>query len=161
MIFENFHKGQGLPPHVTYKIRQNATFTPTTKYVRNRYWYPGPGPWQHPYYQFGFVWIQVGNQGNSIAIYPPNLSKLCTCLMRLQIFMKLIRDTFDVLPNPCIFNEADVCCCWRHIHIRENLVYVNCDLNCHIENVLNFRIIIWSKNHEISLLNSTINLLHV
>ncbi|XP_021369630.1 ATP-binding cassette sub-family A member 2-like isoform X2 [Mizuhopecten yessoensis] len=58
LIFENFKKGEGLPPHVTYKIRQNATFTPTTKYVRNRYWYPGPGPWQHPYYQFGFVWIQ-------------------------------------------------------------------------------------------------------
>lgn len=59
VVFENITPKSGLPAHVIYKIRQNATFTPTTKYVRNRYWYPGPGLWQHSYYQFGFVWIQV------------------------------------------------------------------------------------------------------
>lgn len=58
VLFENIHPDGSLPPHIKYKIRQNASFTPTTKLVRSRYWYPGPGPSQHSYYQFGFVWIQ-------------------------------------------------------------------------------------------------------
>lgn len=58
VLFENIHSDGSLPPHIKYKIRQNASFTPTTKFVRSRYWYPGPGPSQHSYYQFGFVWIQ-------------------------------------------------------------------------------------------------------
>lgn len=58
VYFEDMLSGQDLPPHVRYKIRQNATFTPTTKYVRKQTWYPGPGPGDYPYYQFGFVWIQ-------------------------------------------------------------------------------------------------------
>ncbi|XP_050394470.1 ATP-binding cassette sub-family A member 2 [Patella vulgata] len=58
VVFENIEKDGGLPPHVKYKIRQNATFTPTTKYTRKQTWFPGPGPSTHPYYQFGFVWIQ-------------------------------------------------------------------------------------------------------
>ncbi|GAB1604923.1 ATP-binding cassette sub-family A member 2-like, partial [Argonauta hians] len=58
VLFENIHPDGTLPPHIHYKIRQNASFTPTTKLVRSRYWYPGPGPTKQSYYQFGFVWIQ-------------------------------------------------------------------------------------------------------
>ncbi|KAK3577511.1 hypothetical protein CHS0354_026468 [Potamilus streckersoni] len=58
VVFENINKNGSLPAHIRYKIRQNATFTPTTKRVRDRYWYPGPGGSQYPYYSFGFVWIQ-------------------------------------------------------------------------------------------------------
>jgi ATP-binding cassette subfamily A (ABC1) protein 2 len=48
-----------LPPHVIYKIRQNASLTDSTKFVRDRYWHPGPSPWgAFNYYQFGWTWIQ-------------------------------------------------------------------------------------------------------
>lgn len=59
VVFENVHANETLPPHIKYKIRQNATFTPTTKRVRDKYWFPGPGSGDYPYYQFGFTWIQV------------------------------------------------------------------------------------------------------
>ncbi|CAC5402030.1 ABCA2 [Mytilus coruscus] len=42
VIFENMPKTGELPAH----------------FVRNRYWFPGPGPWTYQYYHFGFVWIQ-------------------------------------------------------------------------------------------------------
>ncbi|XP_041370956.1 ATP-binding cassette sub-family A member 2-like [Gigantopelta aegis] len=58
VVFENIGRDGKLPPHVRYKIRQNATFTPTTKFVRSQTWYPGPGYYAYPYYEFGFVWIQ-------------------------------------------------------------------------------------------------------
>jgi ATP-binding cassette subfamily A (ABC1) protein 2 len=51
----NEHK---LDKHITYKIRQNASFTYTTKKVRERYWYPSPRDWDYYYYVFGFVWLQ-------------------------------------------------------------------------------------------------------
>lgn len=50
-----------MPNHMTYKIRQNASFTTTTNLVRSRFWFPGPRNWGYGYYQFGFVWIQVLN----------------------------------------------------------------------------------------------------
>lgn len=59
VVFENVRANETLPPHIKYKIRQNATFTPTTKRVRDKYWFPGPGSGDYPYYQFGFTWIQV------------------------------------------------------------------------------------------------------
>ena len=58
-VFENVIEGHSLPPHVVYKIRQNASFTATTKAVRDKYWHPGPGTVLGGYYQFGFVWLQV------------------------------------------------------------------------------------------------------
>ncbi|XP_052239441.1 ATP-binding cassette sub-family A member 2-like isoform X2 [Dreissena polymorpha] len=58
LVFENVKENASLPAHIRYKIRQNATFTPTTKLVRNKYWFPGPGSNDYPYYSFGFVWIQ-------------------------------------------------------------------------------------------------------
>ena len=61
VIFENVEANKTLPAHIRYKIRQNATFTPTTKRIRNKYWTPGPGSGEYPYYSFGFVWIQVNN----------------------------------------------------------------------------------------------------
>ncbi|XP_064616373.1 ATP-binding cassette sub-family A member 2-like [Liolophura sinensis] len=57
VVFENMADGK-LPAHVKYKIRQNASFTETTKHVRPGNWYPGPGKHTYPYYHFGFVWIQ-------------------------------------------------------------------------------------------------------
>ena len=59
VVFSNLESNNTLPPHVIYKIRQNATFTQSTKFVRPHYWYPGPKAWGYNYYQFGFVWIQV------------------------------------------------------------------------------------------------------
>ena len=53
--------GKQLPPHVRYKIRQNATFIYTTKNVRKQTWTPGPGSGSYRYYQFGFVWVQVSD----------------------------------------------------------------------------------------------------
>ena len=47
-----------LDSHMTYKIRQNASFTYTTKKIRERYWYPSPRDWDYYYYIFGFVWLQ-------------------------------------------------------------------------------------------------------
>nr|QUF59426.1 ATP-binding cassette transporter Abca2 [Brachionus angularis] len=47
-----------LDSHIKYKIRQNASFTYTTKKIRERYWYPSPRDWDYYYYLFGFVWLQ-------------------------------------------------------------------------------------------------------
>lgn len=58
LVFENIEANKTLPAHIRYKIRQNATMTPTTKQVRKKYWYPGPGSGEYPYYSFGFLWIQ-------------------------------------------------------------------------------------------------------
>ena len=60
LVFENLNDSTvDLPPHIRYKIRQNATFNPTTKEVRNKLWFPSPGSYYLKYYYFGFVWIQV------------------------------------------------------------------------------------------------------
>ncbi|CAN7942390.1 unnamed protein product [Ixodes pacificus] len=48
-----------MPRHMSYTIRQNASFTPTTNLMRSRFWFPGPRNWGYEYYQFGFVWLQV------------------------------------------------------------------------------------------------------
>ncbi len=42
-----------LDPFLKYKIRQNASFTYTTKKIRERYWYPSPRDWDYYYYIFG------------------------------------------------------------------------------------------------------------
>ncbi|CAN7974909.1 unnamed protein product [Ixodes persulcatus] len=47
-----------MPRHMSYTIRQNASFTPTTNLMRSRFWFPGPRNWGYEYYQFGFVWLQ-------------------------------------------------------------------------------------------------------
>lgn len=47
-----------MPRHMTYTIRQNASFTATTSLMRSRFWFPGPRNWGYEYYQFGFVWLQ-------------------------------------------------------------------------------------------------------
>uniref|UniRef100_A0A2R5LDX6 ATP-binding cassette sub-family A member 2 n=1 Tax=Ornithodoros turicata TaxID=34597 RepID=A0A2R5LDX6_9ACAR len=47
-----------MPRHMTYTIRQNASFTSTTNLMRSRFWFPGPRNWGYEYYQFGFVWLQ-------------------------------------------------------------------------------------------------------
>jgi len=59
VVFENVNTDGTLPPHLVYKIRQNASFTASTKSVRDKYWHPGPGSSLDGYYQFGFVWLQV------------------------------------------------------------------------------------------------------
>ncbi|UYV63452.1 ABCA2 [Cordylochernes scorpioides] len=58
-VIFNLEKNGSLPKHLTYTIRQNASFTPTTNLARNRFWFPGPRNWGYNnYYHFGFVWIQ-------------------------------------------------------------------------------------------------------
>ena len=42
-----------LDPYIHYKIRQNASFTYSTKKIRERYWYPSPRDWDYYYYIFG------------------------------------------------------------------------------------------------------------
>ena len=59
VVFTNLLPDGSLPPHVVYKIRQNASFTPTTQFVRDRYWHPGPNWASQNYFTGGFVWIQV------------------------------------------------------------------------------------------------------
>ena len=45
--------------HVKYKIRQNATFTPSTRDVLPLTFDLGPYSTADFYYNFGFLWIQV------------------------------------------------------------------------------------------------------
>ncbi|CAF1349808.1 unnamed protein product [Adineta steineri] len=47
-----------LPPNTIYKIRQNASLTPSTKRVRDRFWVPSPAQNGFVYYDFGFSWVQ-------------------------------------------------------------------------------------------------------
>ncbi len=54
VVFTNIRKDGSLPPHIIYKIRQNATFTQKTRNVRPSYWSPGPQADKYYYYQFGF-----------------------------------------------------------------------------------------------------------
>ncbi|CAF0720825.1 unnamed protein product, partial [Brachionus calyciflorus] len=58
VVFDVKNTSIKLDPHIKYKIRQNASFTYTTKKIRERYWYPSPRDWDYYYYLFGFVWLQ-------------------------------------------------------------------------------------------------------
>ncbi|GFS22085.1 ATP-binding cassette sub-family A member 2-like [Elysia marginata] len=58
VVFQDLPADGSMPPHIRYKIRQNATYLPSTKQVRKPTWVPGPGQKFYPYYQFGFVWVQ-------------------------------------------------------------------------------------------------------
>jgi len=49
LIFDVDEDGR-LPPHVTYKIRQNASFTQNTKSIRLSFWRPDPFAWDMRYY---------------------------------------------------------------------------------------------------------------
>ncbi|XP_074655833.1 ATP-binding cassette sub-family A member 2-like [Tubulanus polymorphus] len=59
LVFE-VNKDGSLPNHVTYKIRQNASLTASTKLIRPQNWNPGPrGAGQDfGYYKYGFLWLQ-------------------------------------------------------------------------------------------------------
>nr|APD26542.1 ATP-binding cassette transporter subfamily A member 2 protein [Brachionus koreanus] len=58
LVFDVKNTSAKLDPYIRYKIRQNASFTYTTKKIRERYWYPSPRDWDYYYYLFGFVWLQ-------------------------------------------------------------------------------------------------------
>ncbi len=60
LVFEsrNTSDPTKLDKNLVYKIRQNASFTTTTKKIRDRYWSPTPRDWDYYYYIFGFVWLQ-------------------------------------------------------------------------------------------------------
>ncbi|KAK3602190.1 hypothetical protein CHS0354_004706 [Potamilus streckersoni] len=58
IIFDNLSNRSELPPHVIYRIRQNASFTPPTQKIRDLFWFPSPGDNHLRYYYFGFIWIQ-------------------------------------------------------------------------------------------------------
>jgi ATP-binding cassette subfamily A (ABC1) protein 2 len=60
VVFNNVHLNDTkLPPNTIYKIRQNASLTPSTKRVRDRFWVPSPAQRGFVYYDFGFSWVQV------------------------------------------------------------------------------------------------------
>ncbi|CAF4380114.1 unnamed protein product [Rotaria sp. Silwood2] len=60
VVFTNVHLNDTkLPPNTIYKIRQNASLTPSTKRVRDRFWVPAPAQNGFIYYDFGFSWVQV------------------------------------------------------------------------------------------------------
>jgi ATP-binding cassette subfamily A (ABC1) protein 2 len=60
VVFTNVHLNHTkLPPNTIYKIRQNASLTPSTKRVRDRFWVPSPPQNGFIYYDFGFSWVQV------------------------------------------------------------------------------------------------------
>uniref|UniRef100_H3CEJ3 ATP-binding cassette sub-family A member 2 n=1 Tax=Tetraodon nigroviridis TaxID=99883 RepID=H3CEJ3_TETNG len=52
------HSDGSLPAHLTYKIRQNSSFTARTNEIRRAYWRPGPNSGGRSYFLYGFVWIQ-------------------------------------------------------------------------------------------------------
>lgn len=58
VVFDVKNTSTKLDPFIQYKIRQNASFTYTTKKIRERYWYPSPRDWDYYYYRFGFIWLQ-------------------------------------------------------------------------------------------------------
>ncbi len=59
IVFTNVNENStSLPNFLRYKIRQNATFTQTTKKVRDRYWFPSARSYNYFYYIFGFAWLQ-------------------------------------------------------------------------------------------------------
>lgn len=58
-----------LPPHMVYKIRQNASYTPTTRMIRDKFWFPGPRSWDKSYYEYGFLWVQDIMERSMIEIY--------------------------------------------------------------------------------------------
>ncbi|CAF3803987.1 unnamed protein product [Rotaria sordida] len=59
VVFTNVHLNDTkLPPNTIYKIRQNASLTPSTKRARDRFWVPSPSQSGFVYYDFGFSWIQ-------------------------------------------------------------------------------------------------------
>ncbi|CAF1441144.1 unnamed protein product [Rotaria sordida] len=59
VVFTNVHLNDTkLPPNTIYKIRQNASLTPSTKRVRDLFWVPSPPQKGFMYYNFGFSWIQ-------------------------------------------------------------------------------------------------------
>ncbi|CAF4637163.1 unnamed protein product [Rotaria sp. Silwood1] len=59
VVFTNVYlNNTELPPHTIYKIRQNASLTPSTKRVRDRFWVPSPAQNGFVYYDFGFSWVQ-------------------------------------------------------------------------------------------------------
>ena len=58
LVFDVKNTSTKLDPFIQYKIRQNASFTYTTKKIRERYWYPSPRDWDYYYYRFGFIWLQ-------------------------------------------------------------------------------------------------------
>ena len=60
-MFETDANGD-IPNHVTYKIRQNATMSQTTKMIRDLIWTPAPDPQGMIYYINGFSFIQVSMQ---------------------------------------------------------------------------------------------------
>jgi ATP-binding cassette subfamily A (ABC1) protein 2 len=60
VVFTNVDRNDTkLPPNTIYKIRQNASLTPSTKRVRDRFWVPSPAQNGFVYYDFGFSWVQV------------------------------------------------------------------------------------------------------
>ena len=60
VVFNNVNLNDTeLPPNTIYKIRQNASLTPSTKRVRDRFWVPSPSQSGFVYYDFGFSWVQV------------------------------------------------------------------------------------------------------
>lgn len=60
VVFTNVYLNDTeLPPNTIYKIRQNASLTPSTKRMRDRFWVPSPPQNGFLYYDFGFSWVQV------------------------------------------------------------------------------------------------------
>ena len=59
IVFTNVDvNSTALPNFLSYKIRQNASFTQSTKKVRDPYWFPSARSWNYFYYIFGFVFLQ-------------------------------------------------------------------------------------------------------
>ena len=54
LVFEVDENGR-LPSHVTYKIRQNASFTQDTKSIRLSFWRPDPFAWDFRYYMVSWI----------------------------------------------------------------------------------------------------------
>ncbi len=73
IVFETNPDGS-LPNHLTYKIRQNATMSQTTKLIRDLIWTPGPDPKGLIYYINGFSFMQVSflkNRGFLLLLCAP------------------------------------------------------------------------------------------
>lgn len=73
------HSDGSLPAHLTYKIRQNSSFTAKTNEIRRASWRPGPNSGGRSYFLYGFVWIQGGWRSTAVSMTTLPLTTKYVC----------------------------------------------------------------------------------
>ena len=106
VVFTNVNfTDETLTANTIYKIRQNASLTPSTKRLRDRFWVPSSAQNGFIYYDFAFSWVQVTHF--SFANRSLNKSFLKEMIDRAIIDTQVGRTVverglfFQEMPYPC------------------------------------------------------------